>query len=103
MAVGDPSLEAQFVAFDAANPAVYREFKRFALQALQACHAKNTFAAVGAKAVWERMRWEITLDTSQVFGKDFKLNNDYVSRYARKLAAEDARFLAAFKFRKLKI
>ena len=99
--IADPSLEAQFIAFDVANPRVYSEFKRLALEMYNAKIAKGKNPVVGAKAVWERLRWEVEIDTNNTYG-DFALNNDLVSRYARKLAGQDSRFTSAFKFRRLK-
>ncbi len=99
--VADPSLDAQFIAFDAANPRVLIEFRRLALEMYNAKLARGKKPMVGAKAVWERLRWEVELDTQNTYG-GFILNNDLVSRYARKLAATDKRFAEAFNFRKLK-
>lgn len=99
--VADPSLDVQFFVFDCANPRVYIEFRRLALEMYSAKLAKRKTPIVGAKAVWERLRWEVEIDTTKTFG-DFALNNDLVSRYARKLAEEDSRFVSAFHFRKLK-
>lgn len=100
--IADPSLDAQFVAFDSKNPAVYVAFKNLAEEMYKALVFKGKPVRIGAKAVWERIRWEIGLDTMNTYGDEFKLDNDLVSRYARKLAKEDPRFLVAFQFRKLK-
>ena len=100
--VADPSLDAQFVAFDGANPRVFIEFKKLAEQMLSAQIAKGKKPRIGARAVWERLRWEVEIDTVNTYGDSFKMNDHMVSRYARKLAASDSRFATAFEFRKLK-
>jgi hypothetical protein len=35
---------------------------------------------IGMKMLWERLRWEIFISTT---GDEYKLNNNYHSRYAR--------------------
>jgi hypothetical protein len=55
---------------------------------------------VGARCVWEHLRWMTEIDTTNTYGENFKLNDHFVSRYARKLADFDQRFLSAFEFRK---
>lgn len=64
-----------FVRFDTENPAVYRIFERFAME------AHRTGRAVGAKMIWERIRWYAHVETQ---GDCFKLNNNYTAFYARK-------------------
>ena len=100
--VADPSLDAQFVAFDAANPRVYIEFKKMAFEMLNQMIEKGKKPRIGARWVWEQLRWKVEMDTINTYGPDFKLNDHMVSRYARKLAAEYPLFAEAFEFRKLK-
>ena len=42
----------------------------------------------GAKSLWEVLRWELAVNSNAPVS-DYKLNNNYTSRYARKLMAED--------------
>ena len=100
--IADPSLDAQFIAFDSANPRVFIEFRRLAEEMFNAQIAKGKSPKIGAGAIYEPRRWEIAIDTTNTYGPDYKLNNNLRSRYARKLAAEDRRFLSAFEFRRLK-
>lgn len=89
------TLQERFEEFDQAHPEVYREFRRLAFRVLKA-----GIRHYGAGALFEVLRFR-----SVVSGKPeepFKINNSYRSRYARKLAQEDARFARLFEFRELK-
>lgn len=69
-------IKAKFHAHLRAHPEVYRAFERFAREALNAGRRR-----VGAKAVWERMRWEMSV--GDLSGRDFKLDNNLTAYYAR--------------------
>ena len=64
-----------FLAFHRDNPQVYRLFERFALEA-----AESGRTRIGAKMIWERMRWYCKVETTE---QSPRLNNNYTSRYAR--------------------
>lgn len=70
-------LERRFAEFHAANPHVYAEFERRALQLYRAGARR-----IGAKAIAERIRWDVHVRT---LGNEYKLNNSFVSLYARLL------------------
>ena len=72
-------LQARFAAFDKANPQVWSLFERFSLRAAQ---RRRRF---GSAAVFERIRWEMNVETH---GSEFKLNNNWRAFYARKFAAK---------------
>ena len=56
----------------------------------------------GAKAIWEVLRYELAISTTANV-KDYKLNNNYTSRMARKLMNEEPEdFGDFFEVRKLK-
>jgi len=77
--------------YDAENPVVYMLFKEYAEQ------IKSTGRAhFGAKAIFERIRWEMALQT---YSDEFKLNNNYTAYYARKLMAELPYFDGFFRIR----
>lgn len=77
----------------AENPEVYREFCRFAWEAVMA--GRNR---IGAKAIAERLRWE-----SFVTGNDgFRCNNSYVSFMARRFMEENRQCAGLFKTRESK-
>lgn len=66
--------------FDQENPIVYSLFVKFAKQARSKGHQK--FAAA---AIFERIRWEIAIETT---AEDFKLNNNHKAYFARKAMLE---------------
>lgn len=70
-------LERRFAEFHAANPHVFAEFERRALQLARAGARR-----IGAKAIAERIRWDIHIRT---LGDEYKLNNSFVALYARLL------------------
>lgn len=87
-------LDARFADFDRANPAVYGLFVAFAARAKD-----SGVKRLGAKAIAERVRWECAVETR---GDTVKINNDYVSRYARKVAAQRPDLADLFEFRSLR-
>lgn len=68
------SIDAAFHRFNIENPHVMLLFVGFAFQLL--LHGRGG----SAKLIFERMRWEYLLTTTDT---DFKLNNNYSSRFAR--------------------
>lgn len=74
---------------------MYLYFKRFALEARQSGVKKY-----GAKAIFERLRWHVMIERR---GDDFKINNNYVSRYVRLLIGEHPEFNSFFSTRSLKL
>ncbi|MBX6314784.1 MAG: hypothetical protein IRY99_17985 [Isosphaeraceae bacterium] len=87
------TLQQRFELFDASNPHIYEHFKAFTL-ALRAAGIQR----YGAKSIMERIRWHVAIET----GNDsFKINNNYTSRYVRKLVAEYPELRAFFEMRTL--
>ncbi len=72
------SLDERFNKFHRANPMVFDLFLRFTLKAKD-----RGYKHFSAKAVFERIRWHMHIDTVDADG--FKLNNNYTSRYVRLL------------------
>lgn len=87
-------MDEQFLAFHQANPKVYELFERFATEAHQAGRRR-----IGAKMLAERIRW---FEEVEVHTGDFKINNSYVSRYARLVAQRNPHLAGLFAMRKLK-
>lgn len=85
----DIGLRAQ--QYDADNPRVYVLFKQYAQQ-MKATGREH----FGAKAIFERIRWEMALHT---YGDEFKINNDYTAYYARKLMEDMPEFVGFFRTR----
>ena len=71
------TLEQRFDAFHAANPHVYANLRRLALD------AQRKGRTVGIKMLFEVLRWQYAMQTTD--DSDFKLNNSYTSFYARLL------------------
>jgi len=89
-----PTLDDRFREYHVKNPQVYQFFERFALVALNS--GMQTF---GAKAIMERVRWEVSLMTKD--HTTFKINNYYTSRYARLLVEQRPEFAGFFEMRRL--
>lgn len=85
------TIAERFEEFHRNNPQVFDLFRRFAEQALLAGQR------VGAKAIFERMRWETAIVTR---GDTYSLNNSYTALYARLLEETDPRFVGFFEQRK---
>lgn len=88
------SIEEQFQAFHSANPQVYELLRSLALQMVRAGRER-----IGAKMLWERLRWEYALATT---GDAYKLNNNLTSRYARLLMEREPVLAGAFETRELR-
>lgn len=93
-----PKLEPEdwglrFKDFDTTHPEIYGLFKFFANELLAAGRSRYS-----ARTIIERIRWH-----HATAGNDgeFKINNNFIAYYARKLAAEDSRFQEFFTWRKM--
>lgn len=91
--VEDDSLQAQFERFDEENPQVYEVLQRLAAKWL-AEHSQ-----VGVGMLWEVMRWQLGVESN---AEDYRLNNNYRSRYARKLLDEHPEWTGRIKTRELR-
>lgn len=87
-------IQDKFERFDMNNPGIYMMFKRYALEAYQ-----SGCKRIGAKAIMERIRWDRMITTR---GDTFKINNNFASRYVRKLISESPYFNDLFEVRGLK-
>lgn len=67
---------ARFETFHRANPEVWKLFERFCLEMIEA--GKSDF---GAPVVWERIRWEVSLETRG--NEPYRLPNIHRPLYAR--------------------
>lgn len=79
-----------FAEYDAENPAIYDYFEKFSLiMAERVDH-------YSAKCVFHRVRWETTLE-----GKDdvFKIDDGWISHYARKFMELNPKYGSFFKLR----
>jgi len=76
-----PSIRERFERFHAANPGVYRVFKRFAWDVKKAGRSRWS-----ADAIIQRIRWFFAVETDE---PEFKINDHYSAYYARMLMRED--------------
>ena len=86
------TIEERAAAFDAANPHVYREFRRLCFALYERGHKR-----FGAKLIVEQMRWNWMMRTTDASG--FKLNNNNTAYYARKLMANEPELDGVFSLR----
>jgi hypothetical protein len=86
--------DREFLGFHEANPEVYAELRDLARQAV----ARGRKCA-SIKMLFEVVRWERYLRTTD---PDFKLNNNFHSRYARLLMAREPELRGLFELRELR-
>lgn len=90
-------LDRRFLEFHSHNPHVYEELVRLVREAKDHGHRR-----VGIKMVWEVVRWNLTIRTNVADEEDFKLNNNYHSRYARLIMVQEPDLHGVFELRQLK-
>lgn len=73
----DDKIQRDFERFDKANPTVYDLYKKFAFELKEKGRKRY-----GISMLTERIRWEVAMATT---GDEFKINNNFRSRYVRKL------------------
>ncbi len=84
----------EFDRFDKQNPKVYRKFKKYARKMY-----KNGRRRYSAWSIINAIRWEADFTTR---GNKFKINNNFIAHFARKLVKEDKAFKGFFALRQLK-
>jgi hypothetical protein len=93
---GARSIEEAFLAFHKANPWVYAALVRLARELTNRGRTR-----IGIGMLFEVLRWQWYLRTTDA-NSDFKLNNNYRSRYARLIMASESDLDGAFDTRELK-
>jgi hypothetical protein len=88
------SLQARFEEFHANNPQVYAELLKLARRA-----RGRGVQRIGIKMLWERLRWELQVETYHPGDDTFRLNNNYHAAYARLLMAENPELRGLFETR----
>ena len=88
------NIEDRFKEFHLNHPHIFNLFCHFALQ------VKERGKKIGAKAIAERMRWEIYFERAE--WEEYKINNNYISRYARLAVEKYPDLITVFNFRSLK-
>lgn len=89
------TIQERFEAFHEANPHVYRNLVRLA----RAFREKNPKRRIGIGALFEILRWQYAIQTD---GDDYKLNNNFRSRYVRLIEAQEPDLRGAFEKRALR-
>jgi hypothetical protein len=79
-----------FEIYDSLNPKIYFLFEKFSLEAAK---KKKHFSA---KCIFHRIRWETEIGN---VGKDFKIDDGWISHYARKFVRLNPAFEDFFEFR----
>lgn len=90
------TIEYAFLEFHRANPWVYVELVRLTRELVAVGHHK-----VGIGMLFEVLRWEHHRRTADP-GSEFKLNNNYRSRYARLIMDSERDLRGVYEIRELK-
>lgn len=90
------TIQQRFLAYHRANPQIYRLIVHYAREAMYSGHRTH----YGISMIYERVRWHVNIETRSE--DEFKLNNDYRSRYARLVMEQEFDLADFFEIRKLK-
>ena len=91
------TIQQRFELFHRANPAIFTRLVRLALELKR--HHGCVYYGIGALV--EKLRWDYTVRPIKTEGSDFKLCNDYRSRYARLIMATVPELKDFFRTREL--
>ena len=86
-------IDAKFQEFDAANPDIYSLFEKFTIEVIN-----SGYKHFSADAICHRIRWYTNIEKKRY---EFKLNNNFTSRYARKFEADYPQHKGFFNLRAL--
>lgn len=92
----DESIDARFRKFHAAHPEVYEHLRDLCFQ-----WRESTGSPWSIKGAFEVLRWERHIKGLPDPEEDFKLNNNYHSRYARLLMESEPALDGLFELRRL--
>lgn len=90
------SLEDRFNNFHASNPTVYEALVKYAREAKGKGHPR-----LGIRMLWERARWELTVDVKDPAGARPRMNDHYCPLYARKIMAQEKDLAGLFELREM--
>jgi len=93
----DDPIQARFVRFHSAHPEVYAGLVELAREGVAAGRSK-----LGMKMLFEVLRWNRTLAGLPAEGEEFKLSNDFTSRYARLVMENEPDLDGLFDLRELR-
>jgi hypothetical protein len=89
------TIEERFRQFHFDNPDIYKHIVKLTLEQYRRGRER-----LGMKALWEQIRWHIALGTIRIKG-EYKLNNNYTSRYVRMLIEQYPAYRGLFERRRL--
>lgn len=89
------TIDESFMEFHNTHPEVFNELVHRAREVMSAGYRRYNISAL-----WERMRW--TFDIEYRNGEEFKYNNNFRSRYSRKIMEECEDLKGFFEVRVLK-
>ncbi len=90
----DDTIQARFQVYHDAHPEVYE----YLLQLAQDLYSRG-FRHYGIGALFEKVRWHFSVEKGL---EDFRLNNNYRSRYARLMMEREPELDGFFELRELK-
>lgn len=88
-------IQDRFDEFHEKHPEVFAWFEEFTLELIATGNDRG-----GARMVIERIRWEVAVNPSR--DEDFKINDNFISRYSRLYMDRHAEHRGFFETRKLK-
>jgi len=86
--------EENFLQYDKDNPHIWQGFVKYSLQVAQ---RRDYFSA---KAIFHRMRWDTAIGEA---GAEYKLNDGWISHYARKFMEEYPQYENFFQTRNRRV
>lgn len=89
------TIDERFFNYHEKNPHIFRLFEKFAREI-----KRSGFKRYSMRTIMHRVRWHIDVDT--IRDNQFKMNNNYSSRYARLLVRLNREFEGFFHTRKLR-
>lgn len=89
------SIQTEFIQFHKDNPDVYARLVALARRA-----RSYGYSRLGIGHLWEVMRWDLMVESKGLL--EYKLNNNYRSRYARLIMGQEPDLAGFFELRTLR-
>lgn len=87
--------QEKFLAFHNTNPHIYRALVKYAKELVKAGHKKSSIWLLA-----NRVRWDFAVSTN--ISDQFKISNDYFSRYSRLIMQQEKSLAGFFTIKQLK-
>lgn len=88
------TIQQRFEEFHQNNPNIYKLIMQFVQEA-----RRRGFRHYSIKGIFERVRWHMNIETNSQ--EEFKLNNNYTSRYVRMIEQNHPELAGFFRTREL--